>query len=158
MKALGLIETMGMVGAIEACDAACKTSDVQIYNKHLVTGGIVTVEFVGDIGSVNAAMEAAIATTKKMGVYMGSTVMARPDSEIFKMLDRTSDNLNKGNETIEKITIEKAIETITEEIIEKPIEMAIEETIEKLKEQVTGEMMIKNQKTSFTKKALKNKK
>ena len=113
MKALGLIETMGLVGAVEACDAACKTSDVEIYNKHLITGGIVTVEFVGDIGSVNAAMEAAVSATKKMGVYIGSTIMARPDIEIFKMLDRS--NKLKEKEEQKPIELTKPTEPKLEE-------------------------------------------
>lgn len=58
MKALGMIETRGMVGAIEAVDVACKTADVEVLNRHLVKGGRVTVEIVGDVGAVKVAVEA----------------------------------------------------------------------------------------------------
>ena len=57
MKALGMIETIGLVGAIEAVDTALKTADVDIVNKHIVKGGIVTVELTGDVGAIKVAVE-----------------------------------------------------------------------------------------------------
>lgn len=86
MKALGMIETRGMVGAIEAVDVACKTADVEVLNRHLVKGGIVTVEIVGDVGAVKVAVEAASEAVKRLGVYMGSHVIPRPTEEVYLSL------------------------------------------------------------------------
>ena len=58
MKALGMIETIGLVGAIEAADTALKTAEVEIVNRHIVKGGIVTVELSGDVGAIKVAVEA----------------------------------------------------------------------------------------------------
>lgn len=106
-KALGLIETKGLIGAIEAVDVACKTADVEVLNKHLVKGGIVTVEIIGDVGAVKVAVEAAAQMTKKLGVYMGSHVIPRPDDSIFNMLE----------------TKKKEIPSIQESVIENPKEI-----------------------------------
>lgn len=120
-KALGLIETRGLVGAIEAVDVACKTSEVEVLNKHLVKGGIVTVEIVGDIGAVKVAVEAAAEMTKRLGVYIGSHVIPRPDDDVYDMLIKkevVSKELesSKELETIEVKNEEKEIfnETIKE--------------------------------------------
>ncbi|MBC2851699.1 BMC domain-containing protein [Cetobacterium sp. 8H] len=114
-KALGLVETRGMIGAIEAVDVACKTADVEVLNKHLVKGGIVTVELVGDVGAIKAAVDAAVEMTKKLGVYVSSHVIPRPDESIYTMIEKK--NIKKANEIVEVIEeIEKVLEEkITEE-------------------------------------------
>ena len=120
-NALGLIETKGLVGAIEAVDVACKTADVEVLNKHLVKGGIVTVEIVGDIGAIKVAVEAAAAATKKLGVYIGSHVIARPDEEIYNML-----KAKKKEVIVEKPVVSMEVEAIeTIEAIEKELKLEI---------------------------------
>ena len=90
MKALGMIETIGMVGAIEALDTALKTADVDVLNRHIVKGGIVTVEIVGDVGAIKVAVEAGAEAAKKLGVFVGSHVIARPDEMVFQMIEKDS--------------------------------------------------------------------
>ena len=90
MKALGMIETIGMVGAIEALDTALKTADVDVLNRHIVKGGIVTVEIVGDVGAIKVAVEAGAAAAKKLGVFVGSHVIARPDEMVYQMIEKDS--------------------------------------------------------------------
>ena len=102
-KALGLVETRGMIGAIEAVDVACKTADVEILNKHLVKGGIVTVEFVGDVGAVKVAVEAAEEATKRLGVYVSSHVIPRPDESIYLMIEKEVKKEKEVVEVIEEI-------------------------------------------------------
>lgn len=120
-NALGLIETKGLVGAIEAVDVACKTADVEVLNKHLVKGGIVTVEIVGDIGAVKVAVEAAAEATKKLGVYIGSHVIARPDEEVYNML-KTKKKEIIVEKPVASMEVE-AIETIA--AIEKELKLEI---------------------------------
>lgn len=124
MKALGMIETRGMVGAIEAVDVACKTADVEVLNKHLVKGGIVTVEIVGDVGAVKVAVEAAAEAVKKLGVYMGSHVIPRPTEEVYNMLEKKREHktVEKKEVPTEEIVIElpegnkEIVEGLVEEV------------------------------------------
>lgn len=92
MKALGLIETKGLVGAIEVADVACKTADVEILNRHIVKGGIVTIEIVGDVGAVKAATDASSEAAKKLGVFIASHVIPRPASEVYQMIEKKESN------------------------------------------------------------------
>ncbi|MBQ3437588.1 MAG: BMC domain-containing protein [Fusobacterium sp.] len=88
MKAIGLIETRGIVGAIEAADIALKTAQVEIISRQKVKAGINTVTFEGDVGAVKAAVEAAAAAVERMGVLMASHVIARPDDSVEPLLSR----------------------------------------------------------------------
>lgn len=129
MKALGMIETRGMVGAIEAVDVACKTADVEVLNRHLVKGGIVTVEIVGDVGAVKVAVEAASEAVKRLGVYMGSHVIPRPTEEVYNMLEKKREHkiVEKKEVPTEEVAKEEVIEILPEkkEII---VEEIVEET------------------------------
>lgn len=128
MKALGMIETRGMVGTIEAVDVACKTADVEVLNRHFVKGGIVTVEIVGDVGAVKVAIEAAAEAVKRLGVYIGSHVIPRPAQEVYSMLEK------KGTLTEEKIEEEIAREIVEE--LSEDSEMLIEEVINEIADEI----------------------
>ena len=123
MKALGMIETIGLVGAIEAVDTALKTADVDIVNKHIVKGGIVTVELTGDVGAIKVAVEAGAEAAKKLGVFVSSHVIARPDDMVSKMIEENSviycENESKEIEVTEEKTLE--IKNIKEENISEQI-------------------------------------
>lgn len=127
MKALGMIETRGMVGAIEAVDVACKTADVEVLNRHLVKGGRVTVEIVGDVGAVKVAVEAASEAVKRLGVYMGSHVIPRPAEEVYELLEKKVKN--KNIEEKESPVIDVVEERIVEEFPEKD-EVIVEEIVD----------------------------
>ena len=133
MKALGMIETRGMVGAIEAVDVARKTADVEVLNKHLVKGGIVTVEIVGDVGAVKVAVEAAAEAVKKLGVYMGSHVIPRPTEEVYNMLEK-----KREHKTVEKK------EVPTEEIVEEEIVIELPEGNKEIVEGLVEEVETKS--------------
>jgi ethanolamine utilization protein EutM len=81
-QALGIIETRGMTGAIEACDAMTKSAFVRVTNTYKVDAGIVTVLVRGDIGAVQAATEAGAEAARKVGELRGSHVIARPHQGI----------------------------------------------------------------------------
>lgn len=95
MKALGLIETKGMVGAIVAADIALKTAQVELINKECVKGGLVCIEFEGDVAAVKASVEAAVTAIKDMGIYVGSHVIPRPDDSVEKIIKRKMKLLRK---------------------------------------------------------------
>ena len=118
MKALGLIETKGMVGAIVAADIALKTAQVELINREHTKGGLVCIEIEGDVAAVKASVEAAVMAIKDMGIYVGSHVIPRPDDSVEKIIKRK-------NEASEEEVIEKKAKEIkkeTKEIQEESLE------------------------------------
>ena len=86
LQALGMVETMGLVGAIEASDAMVKSANVTLIGKTLVGGGIVTVMVRGDVGAVKAATDAGAAAAEKIGELMSVHVIPRPHTEVEAIL------------------------------------------------------------------------
>ena len=85
-NALGMIETKGLVGAIEAADAMVKSANVQLVGKEQVGGGLVTVMVRGDVGAVKAATDAGAAAAEKVGELISVHVIARPQTEVDHIL------------------------------------------------------------------------
>jgi len=85
-EALGLIETKGLVGAIEAADAMVKAANVSLLGKELTGGGLVTVMVRGDVGAVKAATDAGAAAAKRVGELVCVHVIPRPHEELTKIL------------------------------------------------------------------------
>lgn len=85
-SAIGMIETKGLVGSYEAADAMIKASGVTIVKQEFVDGGIVTIVVKGDVGSVQAAVEAGKAAAMRVGELLGAHVIPRPDEDVFKMI------------------------------------------------------------------------
>ena len=134
MKALGLIETKGLVGAIVAADIALKTAQVELISKEYTKGGLVCIEFEGDVAAVKASVEAAVMAIKDMGVLIASHVIPRPDDSVEKIIKR------KVEPSIEEVTQKKVEETKKEikDIEEKSLENVelkdIQEEIEEINE------------------------
>lgn len=97
-NSLGMIETKGLVGAIEAADAMVKSANVQLVGKEQVGGGLVTVMVRGDVGAVKAATDAGAASAEKVGELISVHVIARPHVEVDNILPkpRTSAPQSKG--------------------------------------------------------------
>ena len=87
-NALGMIETKGLVGAIEAADAMVKSANVQLVGKEQVGGGLVTVMVRGDVGAVKAATDAGAAAAEKVGELISVHVIARPHVEVDNILPK----------------------------------------------------------------------
>lgn len=77
-SAIGLIETKGLVGLIEATDAMAKAANVQILKRIGIGGAFVTTVVTGDVGSVRAAVEAGAQAAQQVGELVGSHIIARP--------------------------------------------------------------------------------
>lgn len=84
--ALGMIETLGYIGAVASADAAVKAASVQIDRLEFVKGGIVTVFLTGDVGAVKAAVEAGENEARRVGNFRRSHVIARVAEEVAIML------------------------------------------------------------------------
>lgn len=80
--ALGMIETKGLVGAIEAADAMVKAANVYLVGKEHVGGGLVTVMVRGDVGAVKAAVDAGAAAAQRVGELISVHVIPRPHAEV----------------------------------------------------------------------------
>ncbi len=87
-NALGMIETKGLVGAIEAADAMLKAANVQLVGKEQVGGGLVTVMVRGDVGAVKSATDAGAAAAEKVGELISVHVIPRPHSEVEVILPK----------------------------------------------------------------------
>lgn len=87
MKALGMIETKGLVAAIEAADAMVKAANVSLQCKEHVGGGLVTVMVRGDVGAVKAATDAGAAAAERVGTLISVHVIPRPHGEVEEILD-----------------------------------------------------------------------
>ncbi|MDR2800695.1 MAG: BMC domain-containing protein [Desulfovibrio sp.] len=85
-RALGMIETKGLVGAIEAADAMVKAANVTLMGKVLVGGGLVTVMVRGDVGAVKAATDAGAAAAGRVGELLSVHVIPRPHGEVEMIL------------------------------------------------------------------------
>ena len=87
-NALGMIETRGLVGAVEAADAMVKAANVTLIGRSQVGGGLVTVMVRGDVGAVKAATDAGAAAAKKVGELVSVHVIPRPHSEVEMILPK----------------------------------------------------------------------
>ncbi|MHA6513379.1 propanediol utilization microcompartment protein PduA [Tessaracoccus sp. Z1128] len=84
--ALGMVETKGFVGAVEAADAMVKSANVQLIGNEKVGAGLVTVMVRGDVGAVKAATDAGAAAAAKVGELVSVHVIPRPHTDVEKIL------------------------------------------------------------------------
>ena len=134
-SALGLIETYGYVGAVEAADAALKAADVSLVNLVKVKGGIVTLTLEGGVSEVKASVDAGAASAQRLGTLITSHVIPRLDEEVWSIVepniekphhdpdpynDETKDQEEEEEEENKK---DQKLEGKTQEIIkEAPVE------------------------------------
>src|SRR5574340_127753 len=85
-EALGLVETKGLIGSIEAADAMVKAANVVLIGKEYIGAGYVTVMVRGDVGAVKAATDAGAAAARRVGELVSVHVIPRPHSEAEKIL------------------------------------------------------------------------
>ena len=88
LNALGMIETKGLVAAIEAADAMVKAANVTLIGKEHVGGGLVTVLVRRDVGAVKAATDAGAAAAERVGELISIHVIPRPHAEVETILPR----------------------------------------------------------------------
>ncbi len=97
--ALGMVETRGLVGAIEAADAMVKAANVVLIGSEYVGGGYVTVMVRGDVGAVKAATDAGAAAAKRVGEVVSVHVIPRPHSDVEMILPQNSKGSIGGRST-----------------------------------------------------------
>ena len=85
-EALGMVETKGLVGAIEAADAMVKSANVSLVGYEKIGSGLVTVMVRGDVGAVKASVDAGSASAEKVGQVVSTHVIPRPHTDVEKIL------------------------------------------------------------------------
>lgn len=90
MNALGMVETKGLVGAVEAADAMVKAANVELIGREQVGSGLVTVLVRGDVAAVKAATDAGAAAAARVGEVVSVHVIPRPHSEVELILPKKS--------------------------------------------------------------------
>lgn len=86
-ESLGMVETRGFVGSVEASDAMAKAADVKIASQVQIGGGYLTILVRGDVGSVKAAVDAGAEAASRVGELVSAHVIARPHDEILKQFN-----------------------------------------------------------------------
>ena len=88
LEALGMVETRGLVAAIEAADQMCKAANVTLVGTEKIGSGLVTVMVRGDVGAVKAAVESGTAAASKLGELVASHVIPRPHNDVEMILPK----------------------------------------------------------------------
>jgi ethanolamine utilization protein EutM len=88
VEALGMVETRGLIGSIEAADAMVKAANVILVGKEYIGAGYVTVMVRGDVGAVKASTDAGAAAARRVGELISVHVIPRPHNEVEKILPK----------------------------------------------------------------------
>ena len=145
-KALGLIETRGLVGAIEAADAMVKAANVTLAGKEQVRAGLVTIKVLGEVAAVKASVDAGAAAAQRVGELVSTHVIPQPDEQLVSIFPEIADDQKQ-------IRLKESTETSisTEKIEEEPkpsgktiTTKAISQEETALKVQKKGSRKIKN--------------
>lgn len=142
MKALGMIETYGLVAAVEALDSALKAANVSLADMVRVKGGRVTVLVEGDVAAVKAAIDASQAAAERVGSVANVHVIPRPDPSVGQMLAGGQGSFRREKNPSEPESEESPVQTEiryetpeeTPEIREEP-EKVSKETSEKIQKE-----------------------
>lgn len=124
MEALGLIETKGLLAAIESADAMLKAAEVRLLDKTLVGGGLVTITVTGDVAAVKASIDAAAAAVGRLGaaLLVSQHVIPRPDQELKAIIvpaTPVSEPIEEPEEPEQELEEQ---ETVEEEPEETPLQ------------------------------------
>ena len=132
ISSLGLIEVVGLVGAIEAGDTAVKAANVRLIGLELTKGGgMVTVKIEGEVSAVTAAVEAGVMAAERLTTVVSKLVIARPSVEVGEMVEPTEKTEEVVEEKIEEKKVEEVKETTEEEKKDKaPSEKVKEEVVQ----------------------------
>lgn len=148
-RALGMVETRGLVASIEAADAMVKAAKVKLLSKEKVQGGLVTILVVGETAAVKSAVDAGAAAAQRVGELISTHIIPRPDDQIDDIV-KVTEIYEKETKSVSKITLEKEPQrrTRTRKVKETEIEKdevkpipktSSSSTIKRLKKEALGE-------------------
>ena len=147
-RALGMVETRGLVASIEAADAMVKAANVQLLGKQKVQGGLVTILVTGETAAVKSAVDAGAAAAQRLGEIVSTHIIPRPDDQIDELIGEVKIVERKPRKQVKEIIPEKKPERVTtqkeikeKEIFEevKPVQrISSSSTIDRLKKEALG--------------------
>lgn len=114
MKALGMIEVYGRIGAIEGLDSALKAANVSLVNMVRVGGGFTSFFIEGDVGAVKAAIDAAEASAGRVGSVVSSHVIPRPDQSVRNLLNMNQQLSQKNQKSTDNKTDKENVDNSIE--------------------------------------------
>jgi len=136
-KALGMIETVGILAAYEAADVALKSANVKMVGYEISRGGLIVIKFTGVVSAVRSAVDAGKTAASKLSKVWSSHVIARPAAQIEKMVNSedTINNKNKADEEVEEVESPEEVnkepeELETENMVEAEFDQDNESTID----------------------------
>lgn len=127
--ALGLIETKGLIGAIEAADAMVKAANVKLVSKEKITAALVTVKIIGEVAAVKSAVDAGAAAAQRVGQLVSAHVIPRPDDQLEYLIYYS---------------------TITPEVKEKKKTAETETSVEEVPDQISNDVVTEEETPSST--------
>ncbi len=141
LPALGLVETKGLVGAIEAADAMCKAANVKLISKEKVTGALMLVKIEGEVAAVKSAVDAGAAAAQRVGELVSAHVIPRPDDQIDEIMyySETEEKSGKRKSRAIETKVEEEIKTEPEKPVDKDVVEEKEEESEPKEEIESGE-------------------
>lgn len=120
--ALGIIETLGYIAAVEALDISLKSANVKLVNRNFVTGGLINITISGDVGAVKAAIDSVTGSMQNSSNLISTHVIPRPTDSVWKMMGRSAENYNtseKDKSIIETPQCQADIEKNNEDSFEE---------------------------------------
>ena len=108
--ALGLIETLGFVGVTEAADAATKAAAVELSAVEQIEGGIISIRVLGDVGAVQAAVEAGVHAAQQVGTLVAHHVIPNPHEDlvdIFGLMEKRDETDEENEEDLENLPVHR---------------------------------------------------
>lgn len=124
LPALGLVETRGLIGAIEAADAMCKAANVKLIGREKTNPALITVQIIGETAAVKTAVEAGAAAAARVGELVSTHVIPRPDLQLGMILSVSAngETTKSREQKVEPVALKKA--SVPEEATRKAPERA----------------------------------
>lgn len=148
MQALGLIETKGLLAAVECADAMLKAANVTLIEKTLVGGGLVAIAVTGDVGSVKAAIEAGAAAVEQLdsALLVSQHVIPRPHEELADLIESAKPVENVEIFSSESIKVVKQEKAAARDTVVEPVREIMDEdkVVEPVREVVDEDKVVES--------------
>lgn len=105
--ALGLIEMLGFVGVAEAADAATKAAAIELSAVEKIEGGMVAIRFLGDVGAVQAAVEAGVQAAQQVGTLVAHHVIPNPHEDLVRVFGLAEETAEEDEEDLESLSVHR---------------------------------------------------
>ena len=158
-RALGMVETRGLVASIEAADAMVKAARVKLIGKEKVQGGLVTILVVGETAAVKSAVDAGAVAAQRVGELISTHIIPRPDDQIDEIVEGIRSSETKNIEDV-PIEIQKKPERRTRKVQikenkdeteeEPPLKETTSSTLDRLKKEALGDTTTEEKETKST--------